>query len=78
MKSNYEEKVELTCSENGTTLPAEILDFKPAYMLVVSVNRQVKVYLKYNTSSKCYVGNVGSLEFRSSGPKEIVKIKGRY
>ena len=76
-RSVYNDTVELTCLENNTTMTAEVLDFKPAYMLVVSVNRQVKVYLKYNTADKKYVGRVGSLEFFSPGPKETVIKQGR-
>lgn len=73
----YKDTVELTCLENNTTITAEVLDFKPAYMLVVSVNRQVKVYLRYNDADKKYVGRVGSLEFISTGPKETVIKQGR-
>lgn len=74
----YKDTVELICLENNNTMIAEVLDFKPAYMLVVSVNRQVKVYLRYNNSDKKYKGNVGSLEFESAGPNEIKKLKGRF
>jgi hypothetical protein len=79
MKPNisYKEVAELVCTENGKKLTAEVLDFKPAYSLSVSVERQVRVNLRYNMEKKMYMGNVGSLEFSSTGPKETIKIKGR-
>jgi hypothetical protein len=67
MKNHYNDTVELTCLENGNSITAEVLDFTPAYMLTCSVNRQVKVYLRYNSADKRYKGNVGSLEFESTG-----------
>ena len=51
-RTEYADIVKLTCIENNQTLEAEILDYRPAYSLTVSVNRQVKVYLKYNNMSK--------------------------
>ena len=78
MIAQYKDTVELTCLENNSSITAEVLDFKPAYMLTCSVNRQVKVYLRYNNADKNYQGRVGSLEFESSGPKEIAKLKGRF
>jgi len=70
----YNDTAELTCIENGKTLIGEVMDYTPAYMLVVSVDRSVKVTLRYNTGVKKYIGKVGSLEFESTGPKETVGI----
>jgi hypothetical protein len=76
-KISYKDVAELTCLENGKTITAEILDFKPAYMLSVSVDRQVRVTLRYNTEKKLYIGTVGSLEFSSKGPSETITHQGR-
>jgi len=76
-KSSYTETADITCLETGKTLTGEILEFKPAYLLVVSVDRKVKVTLRYNTDKKLYLGIVGSLEFTSPGPKETVSLQGR-
>lgn len=73
----YKDTAEITNVDSGKKLTGEILDFKPAYMLVVSIERQVKVTLRYNTGKKLYVGNVGSLEFTSPGPKERITYQGR-
>lgn len=76
-RTEYADTVKLNCIENNQTLDAEILDYRPAYSLTVSVNRQVKVYLKYNNMSKKYTGNVGRLEFETIGPKETTFKQGR-
>jgi hypothetical protein len=76
-RSEFNDTVVLKCTENNQTLEAEVLDFTPAYMLTCSVNRQVKVYLRYNKADKNYVGNVGTLEFTSQGPKETKIKQGR-
>lgn len=73
----YKDTAEITNVDTGKTLTGEILDFKPAYMLVVSIERQVKVTLRYNTGKKLYTGNVGSLEFTSPGPSERMTYQGR-
>lgn len=74
---SYKDTAEITDANTGKTLVGEILDFKPAYMLAVSIERQVKVILRYNTEKKLYTGNVGSLVFTSPGPKERVTYQGR-
>lgn len=77
IRTEYSDVIQLVCTENNQTLEAEVLDYRPAHMLTCSVNRQVKVYLRYNNANKNYVGNVGSLEFKSNGPKETLIKQGR-
>lgn len=74
IRTEYADKILLKCTENSQTLEAEILDYRPAHMITCSVNRQVKVYLRYNSADKNYAGSVGSLEFKSTGP-ETTEIK---
>lgn len=69
-KINHSDKLLLECLENGKTLEAELLEYKHGYSITCSVQRQVKVYLRYNDSSKKYVGRVGSLEFSTQGPRD--------
>lgn len=76
-KTTYADTADLTCTENGKIMTAEILDFRQAYMLTCSIDRSVRVTLRYNTGKKLYIGNVGSLEFTSTGPKGTVTIQGR-
>lgn len=69
-KIDHDEMLILECSENGKTIEAELLEYKHAYSITCSVNRQVKVYLRYNAGSKKYLGRVGALEFSTNGPRE--------
>ena len=67
----------LECVENDQKIEAEILDYRPGQIITCSVNRQVKVFLRYNQGSKNYTGNVGALEFITAGPAETVIKQGR-
>jgi hypothetical protein len=73
----YDDVVMLECTENSQKIEAEILDYRPGHMITCSVNRQVKVFLRYNQGNKNYVGNVGALEFVTNGPAEAVVKQGR-
>jgi hypothetical protein len=73
----YKDTAVLTCLENNKTINSEVLDFRPAYMMTVSIDRKIRVVLRYNASKKMYIGNVGSLEFTSNGPKKTEIIQGR-
>lgn len=77
MKNNstYADTCKLRNTNNGVEIDAEILEYKPGKMLIVSVNRSVKVSLKHN--GKAYVGNMAGIEFTSQGPKETIKYTGR-
>lgn len=70
--NSYSDTVELTCLENNKILKGEVLDFKPAYMLTVSIDRKIKLVMRYNTGKKTYLGRVGSLEFSTGGPNKTI------
>jgi len=76
-RTEYKDNVVLTCLENNKTVEGEVLDFKPAYMMTVSIDRKVRVVLRYNTGKKLYLGKVGSLEFSSAGPHKTEITQGR-
>jgi phage terminase large subunit-like protein len=69
--------VEICCTDNNQTATAEVLEFNPEKSLSCSVNRQVKVVLKYESDKNQYVGRVGSLEFVSKGPTSYITKEGR-
>tara|TARA_B110000503_G_C7015578_1_gene357577 strand:+ start:501 stop:737 length:237 start_codon:yes stop_codon:yes gene_type:complete len=75
--SSFADICEVKNTNNGTTITAEIMDFKPTQRLTVSVNRSVKVTMIYNSHTNVYVGNMAGLEFTSAGPKETQSYKGR-
>jgi hypothetical protein len=76
-RTEYKDTVILTCLENNKTVKGEVLDFKPAYMITVSIDRKVRVVMRYNTDKKLYLGKVGSLEFSSTGPSKTEITQGR-
>jgi poly(A) polymerase Pap1 len=76
MKVTYEDTCILE-SENGTEVPAEILNFVPKKYLSVAVNQAVKVNLHYTEKQGVYLGKMAGLEITSDGPKETVTYSDR-
>jgi plasmid maintenance system killer protein len=77
IKYNYEDTVEVKSVESGQSTVAEILDFKPENILSVSINRQIKLILRYNQIKKQYFGKTGAMEFVSDGPTKTAIAQGR-
>ena len=65
----YEETAQVTCVDNNQTVKADILDFKPQVLLTVSLERSIKLTLKYNTKMDEYQGELYGRTFVSKGPK---------
>lgn len=65
----YDDKTKVTCVDNGQTVDAEILDFKPQVLLSISLERKLKLVLKYVTKSDEYQGELYGRTFISKGPK---------
>tara|TARA_R110000868_G_scaffold4177_1_gene25939 strand:- start:1514 stop:1747 length:234 start_codon:yes stop_codon:yes gene_type:complete len=74
---SYSDTCEIVNTNNSAVVVAEILEFKPSFVLTVSINRSIKVVLRYDTVLKLYVGNMAGMEMTSTGPKEQVKFTGR-
>lgn len=69
---NYDDKCKIHCTNNKKEMDVEILNFKPGAYLDVSVNRSVKVTLRYEAAPHDhYVGMMAGLEFTTKGPKKI-------
>ena len=51
--------------------------YKPSQMLTASLNRQVKVTLRFNEVSKDYRGAAAGMQFQSTGPTEIATTRSR-
>lgn len=77
INKTYADTVELKCTDNGKTIVAEVMDFRPNHMLSVSVQRSIKLILKYNANGNVYVGSMSGLEFITDGPKETISYTGR-
>ena len=65
----YEETCQVKCVDNGQTVVADVLDFKPGVLLSVSLNKSIKLILKYALKSDEYQGDLYGRTFISNGPK---------
>lgn len=55
--------------DNGQTVKADILEFKPQILLSVSLEKSIKIVLKYNAKSDEYQGELYGRTFISKGPR---------
>jgi hypothetical protein len=54
------------CEENGRRMVGELLSFKQRSNMTVSVDRSVKLQMKWN--GLVYEGRMGGLSFTTNGP----------
>jgi hypothetical protein len=73
----YDENCKVTCVDNNETVTADILDFKPQLLLSVSLNKSIKMVLKYAAKSDEYQGDLYGRTFVSKGPKSTHYTTGR-
>jgi hypothetical protein len=73
----YENTALITCVDNNETVTAEVLDFKPQKILSISLQRSIKLILKYSPTSDEYQGEMYGRTFITKGPKGIHYTKGR-
>lgn len=66
---------ELLCEDNGRHMTGEVLNFKENHYLTVSVNRQIKLELKWN--GRVYHGHMANLSFVTPGPATVVATRTR-
>jgi len=65
----YEETCQVKCVDNGEVVTADILEFKPQMLLSISLNKAIKMVLKYVAKSDEYQGDMYGRTFVSKGPK---------
>lgn len=65
----YDETCHIKCIDNGEVVTADILDFKPQVLLSVSLNKAIKMILKYHVKGDEYQGEMYGRTFVSAGPK---------
>lgn len=70
-KTTYETKCSVKCTDNMKVQQAEVISFYPKHNLVVSIDRKIRMELRYNDRSTLYICHQSGLEFTTSGPKEI-------
>lgn len=73
----YDETANVTCVDNGQTIKGDILEFKPQTSLSVSLQKSIKLTLKYNAKSDEYQGDLYGRTFVSKGPKSTYIKTGR-
>ncbi len=65
----YDDTAMVTCVDNGQTVKAEILDFKPQVMMSISFEKSIKMVLKYVTQKDEYQAEIYGRTFISKGPR---------
>jgi hypothetical protein len=73
----YDETAIVTCVDNNKVVTAEVLNFIPKKTLSVSLERSVKLVLKYSEKNDEYQGDLYGRTFVSKGPKGKEYVTGR-
>jgi hypothetical protein len=68
-ETRFEDTCEITGIKNDMSVTGEILKFRKNDIIVATINRSAKVTLRWNPQAEVYVGSLGGVEFKSSGPK---------
>ena len=66
MRQLVENTCEIMCEENGRRMVGELLSFKQNANMIVSVDRSVKLDMRWN--GREYEGRMGGLSFTTDGP----------
>lgn len=73
-KEYIDDECEVICSDNGRKIVAEVLSFTQKKNLTVSIDRSVKLTMRWN--GRMYETMEGPLSFISNGPDiRMVKIR---
>lgn len=77
-RTEYADTCEVTNTDRGRTVTGEILNFVPKRLLDVSLDRSVKISMRWQPAPNSnfdfdglYIGSVGGMEFTSHGPEQI-------
>jgi len=73
----YDDIAKVTCVDNNQTVNGEVLEFKPQSMLSVSLEKSIKIVLKYNQKNDEYQGELYGRTFISKGPRGTYVRTGR-
>jgi len=65
----YDDTALVKCVDNNQTVNADVLEFKPQVLLSVSLDKSIKVVLKYNLKNDEYQAELYGRTFISKGPK---------
>ena len=68
-QTRFEDTCEIIGIKNEIAVTGEILQFREKAVIIATIHRSAKVTLHWQENVEQYVGSVGGVEFRSSGPK---------
>ncbi len=68
-ETRFEDTCEITGIKNDISVTGEILTFREKEIIIATIQRSAKVTLRWNDHSALYIGSLGGVEFKSSGPK---------
>ena len=68
-ETRFEDTCEITGIENDVSVVGEIIKFREKDMIVATIQRSAKVTLRWDERHQLYIGSLGGVEFKSSGPK---------
>ena len=74
MKIFYEDKCNVTCTDNDRVVEAEIMNYNENKNITVVIATN-KIHMQWN--GKVYVGNAQGLEFTTPGPAKHSVKEGR-
>lgn len=73
-KTQYEDKCIVRCTDNMKSQQAEVVSFNPKHTLVISIDKKIRLSMRYNERNTLYIAHQSGLEFTSSGPKTITPV----
>ena len=65
----FDDICEIIGIKNDISVTGEILKFRERDIIIATIKRSAKVTLRWNEHAQLYIGSLGGVEFRSSGPK---------
>lgn len=65
----FDDTCEIIGIKNDISVTGEILKFREKEIIIATIKRSAKVTLRWNEHAQLYIGSLGGVEFRSSGPK---------
>ena len=73
----YAETAEVTCVDNNQKVQTDVLSFEPLKLLTVSIQKSIKLVMKYNVNTGEYFGELYGKTFVTTGPKPTYYSDGR-
>jgi hypothetical protein len=64
----FDDTCAITELRSGKVAQAEVISHRPQQLLVVTINRSVKLTMPWNPKHEVYQGTMAGMEFESSGP----------